>query len=289
MATHSEQENLDPPIRPALPGSAGLRCPNCGYDLTGLTRDRCPECGASFDRAALIPQQQQGVLLPWETRPQISFVRRFSSTCYAAWLHPARYCDRIAQRCHVRVARPLGLMAGVISVGLMLCLLSDLTFLSSGVFRTCWHGYRGQALAQVAKDRFLVNARRYGLRDYLVDPSYFVSPLLSCAILSYCATRWFKERLGRLRTIDLFALLCVPASLWPCLFVLSHIMQLLSLESQWFYVIGEVYWLIFFYLAPRRILGIGRAASAGVAVAVHLMEIQIGNLVVFLFFCCLLE
>jgi hypothetical protein len=31
------------------PTDSGLRCPRCGYNLTGLTLPRCPECGATFD------------------------------------------------------------------------------------------------------------------------------------------------------------------------------------------------------------------------------------------------
>jgi Kef-type K+ transport system membrane component KefB len=30
-----------------------LYCPKCGYNLTGLTEDRCPECGGGFSRAEL--------------------------------------------------------------------------------------------------------------------------------------------------------------------------------------------------------------------------------------------
>ena len=30
-----------------------LYCPNCGYNLTGLTEERCPECGGRFSRAEL--------------------------------------------------------------------------------------------------------------------------------------------------------------------------------------------------------------------------------------------
>lgn len=30
-----------------------LHCPQCGYDLTGLPENRCPECGVPFDPAGL--------------------------------------------------------------------------------------------------------------------------------------------------------------------------------------------------------------------------------------------
>ncbi len=33
----------------------GLCCPKCGYNLTGTTETRCPECGEAFDPAKLRP------------------------------------------------------------------------------------------------------------------------------------------------------------------------------------------------------------------------------------------
>ncbi len=34
-----------------------LHCPKCCYDLTGLSENRCPECGEAFDPGALMREQ----------------------------------------------------------------------------------------------------------------------------------------------------------------------------------------------------------------------------------------
>ncbi len=36
-----------------MTNARALKCPKCSYDLTGLTINRCPECGGVFDPVAL--------------------------------------------------------------------------------------------------------------------------------------------------------------------------------------------------------------------------------------------
>lgn len=41
------------PRRDGIEGDTHLRCPQCTYDLHGIPKRRCPECGFGFDYAAL--------------------------------------------------------------------------------------------------------------------------------------------------------------------------------------------------------------------------------------------
>lgn len=43
------EETITKPVN-----SRGLRCSRCGYDLTGLSLNRCPECGLEFDPQRLV-------------------------------------------------------------------------------------------------------------------------------------------------------------------------------------------------------------------------------------------
>ena len=61
---HANSGDIPPPVE-----SAGLHCPHCDYDLTGLTEDRCPECGEAFDRELLrkIAANEPIPAVPWDT------------------------------------------------------------------------------------------------------------------------------------------------------------------------------------------------------------------------------
>ncbi len=60
----------------------GIYCPLCNYNLTGAMAGRCPECGAFFDRSALIAAQRTNrvTLIPWDSPEPMSFRERLVST-----------------------------------------------------------------------------------------------------------------------------------------------------------------------------------------------------------------
>lgn len=47
-----------PHPRPPIP-DVGLACPKCGYSLTGLVEERCPECGSAFSIASMVSEGEQ--------------------------------------------------------------------------------------------------------------------------------------------------------------------------------------------------------------------------------------
>lgn len=60
-------------------GDVAARCPGCDYILTGLTENRCPECGRRFEPHEVIASR-----IPWEHRRRIGRVRAYLRTVWLA-------------------------------------------------------------------------------------------------------------------------------------------------------------------------------------------------------------
>jgi hypothetical protein len=58
-------------------------CPDCGYNLRGMTSDRCPECGILIGNVSAFT-------IPWAHRAEIGRVRAFGRSVWLATFHPTR-------------------------------------------------------------------------------------------------------------------------------------------------------------------------------------------------------
>jgi len=75
-------------------------CPRCGYDLRGITSNRCPECAFAFDRATLSVSR-----IPWEHGDEISWFRAFwDTTGFVIW-HPRLFAQEAGRPVNYRRAR----------------------------------------------------------------------------------------------------------------------------------------------------------------------------------------
>jgi len=84
------------PTNPASPADQpaieqDVFCPQCTYNLRGLTGSRCPECGREFDRAALTAS-----LIPWTRRKAIGRFRAYWQTVWMVCQHGPRLVQEFA-------------------------------------------------------------------------------------------------------------------------------------------------------------------------------------------------
>lgn len=89
----------------------GLFCPNCDYDLTGLTENRCPECGQPFDPDYLerilpigaLRAPKCSTLWQWDTtKIAVSAVSRHDRHAYVRRAHLPCACLLHARRASLK-------------------------------------------------------------------------------------------------------------------------------------------------------------------------------------------
>ncbi len=82
---------------------SGKRCKTCGYNLTGLTEYRCPECGSFFGPYALYFKRRRGVI--WFGVRLLVLIFCCLIACLITVITLADCFDG-------RSARPFGMMSG---------------------------------------------------------------------------------------------------------------------------------------------------------------------------------
>ena len=69
-----------------------LFCQQCGYDLRGLTSDRCPECGHDLGNL-----RSPDTLIPWARRGELGWFRGYWLTVFWVSLKYKQFCEEVVR------------------------------------------------------------------------------------------------------------------------------------------------------------------------------------------------
>jgi hypothetical protein len=72
--------------------SQDIFCQDCGYNLRGLTGDRCPECGRSLEGL-----RSEVSKIPWVHRKEIGRFRAYWKTVWFVMFRQRQFCEEMAR------------------------------------------------------------------------------------------------------------------------------------------------------------------------------------------------
>jgi hypothetical protein len=142
---------------------AGLRCPECGYNLQGLPEARCPECGRHFDPNEPMLRESPICRKAGSALPVMSL-------CWALTM--------VGYACILIYQQPVSARGGRLHIKLEACFLSPYLFSAMLV----WTGLSGTiGWPALREARIRTGRLRFGL---IVSGLVFISGYLSSVLFS---------------------------------------------------------------------------------------------------------
>ncbi len=246
----------------AAPIEGDLFCPQCDYNLRGLSELRCPECGAAFDPAKLT-----ATALPWLHRRRLGRFRAYAQTFDLVVRHPRRFAAEMSHAHPYRDAQSFRWM----TVGLALLPVVFATMANwDSQNQLLWQPPDGGGMGIGFAAIYLLGAAvAYTVLTGL--PSYFFHPRgLSI------------EQQNRAVALSYYA--CAPLAIAPCLFPFGWIVHIAFGQRAGFWaaqgllVLPFIPWWRALLVLTRSGLKLPRPGrTAAVAVAIPVLWIVVGN------------
>lgn len=119
-----------------------LFCPQCGYNLRGLSSANCPECGLVLDRADMLYSR-----LPWTHRQRIGYFRAYWRTLILGTFKTPDLAEELARPVSFRDAQLFRFITIVVGWAPLATasLILALVFQKQGTF--LWNGFGMSAMA----------------------------------------------------------------------------------------------------------------------------------------------
>lgn len=161
------------------PADQGLRCPSCDYNLTGITSERCPECGHvlqwdAIRRERTLEENRPGT--HWERYAGIRRPVGFVVTALRAALFPWLFAQEVPARPALRAA--VAFLAVCLALGMLGAVIADN---ADGESLVMWGiGVVCQVLLQTLLFGLLLppGGLKYAFRFWLGTSAYTSYPLL---------------------------------------------------------------------------------------------------------------
>ncbi len=158
----------------------GLRCPRCGYNLTGLTATRCPECGVAFDWAAVRAAAANRPVIAFERasgrRKALGFLQTWLTALFVPWWFAQQAIRRVDPR-HALA------FLGVCLASDLLCFVFDADF-------PTWAAWMTTAMLYILAQTLLLTGFEALLRGPRVESLRFWF-CASCYTSAVMATEWY--------------------------------------------------------------------------------------------------
>jgi len=210
------------------PAGIELFCPECDYNLRGLTSDRCPECGLKLD---FIDAPESPV--PWERRAQLGRLRTYWQTVFLVLFRTKLFCRAMYRPVSYRAARRFQYVTVLHTLAALFLGLLSLQWQRPDLLQQLW--LTGWPLVAVGAITGLALLALTGLPSYFFHPRWLPVELQNraVALCYYANAPLAASALVPLASIAAYHAVGPPRDLQPVLVLVTAPLTVLVLLMWW--------------------------------------------------------
>lgn len=173
---------MDPP---ATSGDEGIRCLTCAYNLTGVASNRCPECGAPFNRRKLLRDAYlgRGPIPHWSERGDQNKWLCLLRTIVFVIFSPRKVVTSLPNRPDLRAARSFSTHCYILAACLVIAPLLVKPGTLLGILPVLLGVFVGAVICQILVSAVILQANY--VESPHVDRTFAFYESLGCLFAAY--------------------------------------------------------------------------------------------------------